>query len=59
MPVRDPLPLQLPKEVAEQAELAHGAHAAPDDAEEPAAPPEPERPAPRPAGRRRTDRRRR
>ena len=59
MPVRDPLPLQLPKEVAEQAELAHGAHAAPDDAEEPAAPPEPGRPAPRPAGRRRTDRRRR
>ena len=30
MPVRDPLPLQLPKEVADQAEHAHGAHAAPE-----------------------------
>jgi hypothetical protein len=33
MPVRDPLPLALPKEVAEQAELARGAHAAPDEDE--------------------------
>ncbi|HYT10542.1 MAG TPA: DUF3710 domain-containing protein [Mycobacteriales bacterium] len=30
MPVREPLPLQLPKEVAEQAEQARGAHAAVD-----------------------------
>jgi Protein of unknown function (DUF3710) len=62
MPVRDPLPLQLPKEIAEQAEQTRGAHAAPDEdgsepevGEEPA--PEPE--AARPAGRRRADRRRR
>jgi hypothetical protein len=33
MPVRDPLPLTLPKEVAEQAERV-GAHRAPDDAED-------------------------
>lgn len=31
LPVRDPLPLVLPKDVAEQAEQARGAHAAPDD----------------------------
>ena len=31
MPVRDPLPLTLPKEVAEQADQARGAHAVPDD----------------------------
>jgi Protein of unknown function (DUF3710) len=31
MPVRDPLPLALPKEIAEQAEQTRGAHAAPDD----------------------------
>lgn len=36
MPVRDPLLLTLPKEVAEQAERARGAHAAPDDEDEPA-----------------------
>jgi hypothetical protein len=44
MPVRDPLPLSLPKEVAEQAEAARGAHAAPDEPDDapedtPAAPP--------------------
>ena len=31
MPVRDPLPLTLPKEIAEQAESERGAHAAPDE----------------------------
>jgi hypothetical protein len=31
MPVRDPLPLQLPKEIAEQAEETRGAHAAADE----------------------------
>ncbi len=36
MPVRDPLPLVLPREVAEQAEQSHGAHAAPDDPADPA-----------------------
>jgi hypothetical protein len=36
MPVRDPLPLTLPAEVKEQAEQASGAHAAPDEEEEPA-----------------------
>ena len=51
MPVRDPLPLTLPKEVAEQAEAARGAHAAPDDDEDDAAATEPETPAP--SGRRR------
>jgi hypothetical protein len=75
MPVRDPLPLQLPKDVAEQAEqAARGAHAAPDeDVDEPEVvdePDEDDRPsdaeepargaqAARPAGRRRADRRRR
>ena len=73
MPVRDPLPLQLPKEVAEQAEQARGAHAAAEGrgrlagepvssstrspTPEPEPDPEPE-PA-RPSGRRRADRRRR
>lgn len=50
MPVRDPLPLTLPKEVAEQAEATRGAHAAPDaDADpEPDGPAEePEPPTPR------------
>lgn len=31
MPVRDPLPLVLPKEVTEQVAEAHGAHAAPEE----------------------------
>jgi hypothetical protein len=35
MPVRDPLPLTLPKEIAEQTEQARGAHAAPDEEPEP------------------------
>jgi hypothetical protein len=39
MPVRDPLPLALPREVAEQAELTRGAHAAPDDEDEQGLPP--------------------
>lgn len=59
MPVRDPLVLSLPKEVAEQAAQARGAHAAPDEDEEPG-PDEDEEPGPaedeapdRPAGRRR------
>jgi hypothetical protein len=34
MPVRDPLPLTLPPELAEQEDAAGGAHAAPDDAVE-------------------------
>ncbi|HZB51212.1 MAG TPA: DUF3710 domain-containing protein [Mycobacteriales bacterium] len=38
MPVRDPIPLTLPKEIAEQAEQSRGAHAAPDA---PAPDPEP------------------
>jgi hypothetical protein len=42
MPVRDPLPLTLPKEIAEQAEETRGAHAAPDD-DEPDAEPETDR----------------
>lgn len=61
MPVRDPLPLQLPKEVAEQAEQVRGAHTAPDQDEpvDPAALPEPDPAGPPPTGRRRADRRRR
>lgn len=35
LPVRDPLPLTLPKEIAEQAEQTRGAHAAPDEDPEP------------------------
>jgi Protein of unknown function (DUF3710) len=35
MPVRDPLPLTLPKEIAEQTEQTRGAHAAPDEEPEP------------------------
>ena len=62
MPVRDPLPLQLPKEVADQAEQRHGAHAAPDDPADPADFDEEPEPAPDDAGtgagRRRTARRR-
>lgn len=49
MPVRDPLPLTLPKEIAEQAEDARGAHAAP----EPDEPAEDDTPAAPPSGRRR------
>jgi hypothetical protein len=48
MPVRDPLPLTLPREVAEQAEGGHGAHSGhPEDEDEPAEEP------PAPASRRR------
>ena len=51
MPVRDPLPLALPREVAEQAEAAHGAHAAePDPEDEPGDDPADQPP---PTGRRR------
>jgi hypothetical protein len=45
MPVRDPLPLTLPKEIAEQAEHAGGAHRVADEPE-PEPEPEPERPGP-------------
>ncbi len=61
MPVRDPLPLTLPKEIADQAEQSHGAHAAPDHpADLPADEDAPDAPStPPPSGRRRADRRRR
>jgi hypothetical protein len=67
MPVRDPLPLVLPREIAEQADAAAGAQPAPDGGDEVAAaaaesveaePVEEPEPA-RPGGRRRADRRRR
>jgi hypothetical protein len=55
MPVRDPLPLVLPKEVAEQVEQSGGAHAAPDEVDIPSPEPIEEEPAQprRPSGRRR------
>lgn len=54
MPVRDPLPLALPKEVAEQAEQVRGAHAAPDDpADLPDDPDPDDEPPPTPRRRRR------
>ena len=65
LPVRDPLPLTLPREIAEQAERV-GAHRAPDDpdqiedlapVEEDEPVPEPEAPARRQSGRGQTGRR--
>lgn len=53
MPVRDPLPMVLPKEVAEQAAEAHGAHAAPDEEPESGPSEEDATPARTPAARRR------
>jgi hypothetical protein len=42
MPVRDPLPLTLPKEIAEQAQQTQGAHAAQEDPAEVEPEPEPD-----------------